>query len=63
MTTNRRRSAVAGTALALSACFLASVAQPASGDDSEQVLTIDHFVRVRSTVPAIAWQPAQIYVR
>ena len=63
MTTNRRRSAVAGTALALSACFLASVAQPASGDDSEQLLTIDHYVRVRSTVPAIAGQPAQIYVR
>src|SRR5687767_13604140 len=32
-------------------------------DDSERLLTIDHFVRVRSTVPAIAGQTAQLYVR
>jgi pimeloyl-ACP methyl ester carboxylesterase len=35
----------------------------AAADDSEQLLTVDHYVRVRSTVPAIAGQPAQIYVR
>ena len=40
---------------------LASV--PLIGDDSERILTIDHFVRVQSTVPAIAGQPAQLYVR
>ncbi|HKC58189.1 MAG TPA: alpha/beta fold hydrolase, partial [Vicinamibacterales bacterium] len=34
-----------------------------SADDSDRVLTIDHFVRVTSTVPAIAGQPAQLYVR
>jgi pimeloyl-ACP methyl ester carboxylesterase len=34
-----------------------------SGDDSGQLLTIDHFVRVKSTVPAIAGQQAQLYVR
>ena len=33
------------------------------GDDGERVLTIDHYVRVKSTVPAIAGQPAQLYVR
>src|SRR5262245_42464098 len=33
------------------------------GDDGEKLLTIDHYVRVKSTVPAIAGQPAQIYVR
>jgi pimeloyl-ACP methyl ester carboxylesterase len=33
------------------------------GDDSARLLTIDHFVKVASTVPAIAGQPAQIYVR
>src|SRR5881397_2736751 len=33
------------------------------GDDSARLLTIDHYVKVRSTVPAIAGQPAQIYVR
>jgi len=32
-------------------------------DDSARLLTIDHFVKVQSTVPAIAGQPAQIYVR
>src|SRR5262245_60882473 len=35
----------------------------AKADDSERLLTIDHFVKVQSTVPAIAGQPAQIYVR
>jgi len=34
-----------------------------NADDSDRVLTIDHFVRVTSTVPAIAGQPAQLYVR
>src|SRR5215813_10511056 len=32
-------------------------------DDSDRLLTIDHYVRVTSTVPAIAGQPAQLYVR
>jgi pimeloyl-ACP methyl ester carboxylesterase len=41
----------------------AMVATPIAGDDSETLLTIDHQVRVRSTVPAIAGQPANIYVR
>jgi pimeloyl-ACP methyl ester carboxylesterase len=36
---------------------------PVSGDDSEMLLTIDHHVALRSTVPAIAGQPAQLYVR
>lgn len=36
---------------------------PVLSDDSERILTIDHFVRVQSTVPAIAGQPAQLYVR
>ena len=35
----------------------------AKADDSTRLLTIDHFVTVKSTVPAIAGQPAQIYVR
>ena len=33
------------------------------GDDSERILTIDHFVRVQSSVPAISGQPSQLYVR
>ena len=28
-----------------------------------RLLTIDHYVQVKSTVPAIAGQPAQLYVR
>src|SRR5262245_28883058 len=32
-------------------------------EDSDQLLTIDHHVRVKSTVPTIAGQMAQIYVR
>jgi pimeloyl-ACP methyl ester carboxylesterase len=36
---------------------------PAAADDGERLLTIDHYVRTKSTVPAIAGQPAQIYVR
>ena len=32
-------------------------------DDSARLLTIDHYVGVKSTVPAIAGQPAQLYVR
>ena len=34
-----------------------------AADDRERILTIDHFVRVRSTVPAMNGQDAQIYVR
>jgi pimeloyl-ACP methyl ester carboxylesterase len=40
---------------------LASV--PLIGDDSERILTIDHFVRVHSSVPTISGQPTQLYVR
>jgi pimeloyl-ACP methyl ester carboxylesterase len=32
-------------------------------EDSDQLLTIDHYVRVKSTVPSSAGQMAQIYVR
>src|SRR6476660_9041579 len=32
-------------------------------EDSEHLLTVDHYVRVKSTVPSIAGQTAQIYVR
>src|SRR6185312_15682177 len=39
------------------------VAATVTADDSDRLLTIDHYVRVTSTVPAIAGQPAQLYVR
>ena len=48
----------------LAAILVASlVCAPLAADDSARLLTIDHFVRTKSTVPAIAGQPAQLYVR
>jgi pimeloyl-ACP methyl ester carboxylesterase len=40
-----------------------SLAHVSFGDDSERLLTVDHYVRVRSTVPALAGQDVPIYVR
>ena len=48
--------------LAVAACILA-LAPLSFGDDSQRLLTIDHYVRVKSTVPAIAGQDVPIYVR
>jgi pimeloyl-ACP methyl ester carboxylesterase len=36
---------------------------PLAGDDSDHLLALDHFVRVKSTVPATQGQPAMLYVR
>ena len=48
---------VAAVATALSAAVIASEG------DGQRLLSIDHYVRVKSTVPAIAGQLANIYVR
>lgn len=32
-------------------------------DDSQQILSVDHYIRVKSTVPALAGQQAQLYLR
>src|SRR5580658_9572355 len=40
-----------------------ALAVVAYGDDGERLLSVDHYVRVHSTVPAIAGQTTQIYVR
>jgi pimeloyl-ACP methyl ester carboxylesterase len=52
-------------ALALAVALLVAIvsAQHSFADDSERILTIDHYVRVRSTVPAIAGRSTAIYVR
>lgn len=50
-------------AMAGAVALAAAAALPALADDGDQVLTIDHYVKVKSTVPAIAGQPTQIYVR
>lgn len=49
--------------LCLTGVVIAVAAAVPYADDSERLLTIDHYVRVTSTVPAIAGQPAQLYVR
>src|SRR5690606_18466496 len=38
-------------------------AQPSTGEQSQQILTIDHYVPKVSAVPAIEGQIAQLYVR
>jgi pimeloyl-ACP methyl ester carboxylesterase len=43
--------------------FALLILQPAFADDGERLLRVDHYVRVRSTVPVIAGQMAQIYAR
>jgi pimeloyl-ACP methyl ester carboxylesterase len=40
-----------------------SVALSATADDGNRLLRLDHYVQVRSAVPAIAGQNAQIYLR
>jgi len=47
----------------LAAVFGLLAALPCSGDDSQRLVTIDHYVQVSSAVPAIAGQAAEIYVR
>jgi pimeloyl-ACP methyl ester carboxylesterase len=41
----------------------ASIIAPTFGDDSQRLLTLDHFVRVKSTAPSMTGQLAQIYLR
>ena len=47
----------------ITSCVAVLLVVPVVGDDSERILSIDHFVRVQSSVPAISGQPAQLYVR
>ena len=53
------RLALLPTALVLAVC----VAPASFGDDGNRLVRIDHYVQVRSTVPAIAEQSTEIYVR
>jgi pimeloyl-ACP methyl ester carboxylesterase len=49
----------------LSLLLLVGLAAAASvgADDGNRVLTLDHYVTVRSTAPGMSGQPAQLYVR
>ena len=50
-------------ALGIAAATGIFIAQSAFADDGARLVTIDHYVRVRSTVPVMAGQTAGIYVR
>ena len=45
------------------ACLITAAGLGAGVEDGGQLLTLDHYVRVRSTVPSMAGQIAQLYVR
>jgi pimeloyl-ACP methyl ester carboxylesterase len=55
-----KRFAFAGLFAAL---FVTQCLQPAFADDGERLLSVDHYVRVNSTAPAIAGQTTEIYAR
>ena len=50
-------------ALCLAGLLIAVHGAVGFADDSDRLLTVDHYVRVTSTVPAIAGQAAQLYIR
>jgi pimeloyl-ACP methyl ester carboxylesterase len=47
----------------IAAFVLIAASASLAGDDSDRLLTIDHFVRITSKVPATQGQPAMLYVR
>lgn len=47
----------------MAAIVAAAMTAALAADDSDRLLTVDHYVSVRSSVPSIAGQPSQIYVR
>src|SRR5258705_9084018 len=50
-------------AVAAASLLSFTIASPAAAEDPDHVLRLDHYVGVRSTVPAIAGQTTPIYVR
>ena len=67
----KMRLFAANTVVSLAALTAACASMPglgnsgsaSSGSDSGQLLSIDHYVRVKSTAPAMNGQIAQVYVR
>src|SRR5262245_16695990 len=49
--------------VSLAVIFVPLLAASMAADDGEKLLTIDHYVRVKSTVPVMNGQTSQIYVR
>jgi pimeloyl-ACP methyl ester carboxylesterase len=59
----RTSIALATVSVWVAATWQPAGAQPTAGEDSQQILTVDHYVPNVSTVPAINGQTVQIYVR
>jgi pimeloyl-ACP methyl ester carboxylesterase len=51
------------SAVAVGSMIALSLAPAVAADDSDQVLSIDHYIAHTSTVPALAGQTAQLYAR
>ena len=49
--------------MGIAVCFVSMFAKPALAGDADGLLTVDHYVSVRSTVPFMAGQVGEIYVR
>jgi len=47
----------------MTTCLVATPLPSTGAEDGAQLLSLDHYVRVQSTVPTIAGQMAQLYVR
>jgi pimeloyl-ACP methyl ester carboxylesterase len=59
----KRSATVRAFLVAIIICASALLTHPGIADDGEQLLTVDHYVSVRSTAPSMSGQIAQIYVR
>src|SRR5260370_40788389 len=59
----RYRVALRVLLMAIFICLNTSLTLSTAADDGEHLLTVNHYVSVRSTVPFLAGQIAQIYVR
>jgi pimeloyl-ACP methyl ester carboxylesterase len=59
----RHRAAICTFLIAILMGVDTSLARSTFADDGEDLLTVDHYVSVRSTVPFMTGQVAQIYVR
>jgi len=58
-----RTTTISLSVVAMLAPLHLASAQPATADDSQHILTVDHYVANQSIVPAINGQTVQIYVR
>jgi pimeloyl-ACP methyl ester carboxylesterase len=58
-----RTTTIALSGFAIVAALEVASAQPTAGEDSQHILTVDHYVPNQSIVPSINGQTVQIYVR